>query len=234
MLANLVTADLYSFNGFLAQVVPANDSGTGWVIAGVGAVGLMYLYMRGRAKKRADPLADPARMNTAQQKHLDRQMQSLVVELSEMAREMSAQIDTRSQKLTALMEDADKKIAELQRLKSELASGFLMDAHRGQAASAAQGRGLPQATPQQEAAPRMSVVSDDTGRGGPGTAAGREQAQRLPQMHLQHDVLLQHAEVYQLADLGESVVEISRRLGKPSGEIELILSLRKSPRRVAL
>src|SRR5207248_139842 len=38
--------------------------------------------------------------------------------LSDMARQITAQIDTRSAKLEALMQDADKKIAELKKLSS--------------------------------------------------------------------------------------------------------------------
>jgi hypothetical protein len=240
----LVMVDLFSRGHFLAQAAPVKDSGTGWVIAGLGAVVLMYLYMRGRAKKRADPLADPSRMSTAQQKHLDRQMQSLVVELSEMAREMSAQIDTRSQKLTALMEDADKKIAVLQRLKAELSAVQAVDAGRGlngeldgmandtpgEAFGQPGGRTQQQMMRNTQVGARMSLVSDDE----PAADTTRETGRHAAQVHVHHEMLLQHAEIYQLADLGESISDISRRLGKPSGEIELILSLRKSPRRTAL
>ena len=35
-----------------------------------------------------------------------------------------------------------------------------------------------------------------------------------------------HAQVYDLADEGLSAPEIARQLGRPSGEIELILALR--------
>jgi hypothetical protein len=211
MFVQLVMADLID-GGLLAQAAPVKDSGTGWMIAGVGAVLLMYMYLRGRAKKKRDPLAEPSRMNTAQHKHLDRQMHSLVVELSEMAREMSAQIDTRSQKLMALMGDADRKIEELQRLKSELEAG-----ERGLAPSAG----------------RMMLVSD-----GPQDERLQDEVQQieapLVQLQMHHDVLLQHAEIYQLADLGANITDICQRVGKPSGEVELILSLRNSPRRTAL
>ena len=40
-------------------------------------------------------------------------MESLLVELSEMARQISAQLDTRSQKLEILIREADEKIAAL-------------------------------------------------------------------------------------------------------------------------
>jgi hypothetical protein len=35
-----------------------------------------------------------------------------------------------------------------------------------------------------------------------------------------------HAEVYRLADQGQTPQQIAQRLGRPSGEIELILALR--------
>jgi len=39
--------------------------------------------------------------------HVERQMQSLLVELSEMSRQISAQLDTRSAKLELLIKEAD-------------------------------------------------------------------------------------------------------------------------------
>ena len=176
------------------------DPMTGWIVAGAGAAALGYLYLRGRARKKSDPLSDPGRMSTAQQKHLERQMQSLVVELSEMARSMSAQIDTRAAKLNELILQADKKIEELKQLQGKV------DA----AARSVEGQA------------HMSLVADDRPTAG------------VQGMATNQDVLLAHAEVYQLADLGNSVAEISRRVGKPAGEIELVLSLRKGSRRVAL
>jgi len=88
-----------------------------WVIYGVGGLALMYLFIRRMGKKTKDPLADaPVRFPVSQQRAVEREMQSLLVELSEMARQTTAQLDTRSTKLELLLQEADQKIAELRAL----------------------------------------------------------------------------------------------------------------------
>jgi DNA-binding NarL/FixJ family response regulator len=52
----------------------------------------------------------------SQQRNVERQMQNLLVELSEMTRQITAQLDTRTQKLMMLIEEADQKIARLEQL----------------------------------------------------------------------------------------------------------------------
>ncbi len=82
-----------------------------WIAIGVGTLMLVYIMMRnGRAKK--DPLDRPSAFTSlSQQRSVERQMQNLLVELNDMARQMSAQIDTRSAKLERLIADADTRIA---------------------------------------------------------------------------------------------------------------------------
>lgn len=101
----------------IAQNTQPVDS-TAYIAIGVGLVALMYFYMRGKARKR-DPLEKPAqRLSLAQQRSLERDMNNLVVELSEMARQITAQLDTRATKLELLIREADEKIARLQQLQS--------------------------------------------------------------------------------------------------------------------
>jgi ATP/maltotriose-dependent transcriptional regulator MalT len=72
------------------------------------------VVIRPAMQKKKDPLAKPPGMTSlAQQRSVERQMQNLLVELSEMARQITAQLDTRSQKLQMLIEEADRKITEL-------------------------------------------------------------------------------------------------------------------------
>ncbi len=103
---------------FLLDVNP-HDPYFQWVLI-AGAVGtLFYAVVRPAMKKKKDPLAKTASMSSlSQQRNVERQMQNLLVELSEMARQISAQLDTRSQKLMMLIQDADERIAELKRLES--------------------------------------------------------------------------------------------------------------------
>src|SRR5687767_14142830 len=94
-----------------------------WAVLAAGALFIIYVVMRSSFKKKKDPL-DKSRPNLSlsQQRSVEREMSNLPVELSEMARQITAQLDTRSAKLELLMDDADKKIAELKRLSSSTGS----------------------------------------------------------------------------------------------------------------
>jgi hypothetical protein len=107
-------------------------------------------------------------------------MTELLVELEQMARQMTAQLDTRSRKLELLIKEADQKIAVLQ------------------------------------GAAQLTAMMTD------GSAPG-EPAPELPILPLPDS---RHAEVYELADAGQSARQIAQQLGRPHGEIELILALR--------
>jgi DNA-binding NarL/FixJ family response regulator len=67
-------------------------------------------------------------------------MQNVLVEMAELARQISAQIDTRSSKLEVLMKEADERIAHLQSLSrgqpTGLTSNSLPDSTEAQQADA--------------------------------------------------------------------------------------------------
>lgn len=175
----------------LAQIQGKLDVQT-WAGLIVAILATVYLFMRSKAKARKDPLSrQQSQPSLAQQRAVERQMSNLLVELSEMARAVSAGLDTRAAKLQVLIDEADQRIAQL----------------RGQ--SVAQEQHVEPQAPKAQPPPTMRIVSD-----GP-----RELAASDPH----------HDQVYQLADLGKSPHEIAVMMGKPRGEIELILALR--PRR---
>jgi len=86
-----------------------------WVIYAFGALVIVYFFfMRQRQSK--DPLSRPGgvpRPSLSRQRDVEKQMESLLVELSEMARQITAQLDTRAAKLEALIKEADEKIAAM-------------------------------------------------------------------------------------------------------------------------
>lgn len=84
-----------------------------WAILAMIVLAISYLLLRNSAKKRRDPLESPGRMSLAQQRSTERQMESLLVELSNMARQISSQLDTRAAKLEALIREADEKLEQL-------------------------------------------------------------------------------------------------------------------------
>lgn len=85
-----------------------------WTLICAAALTVLYVVMR-PFKKRKDPLARPAgALSLAGQREVEKQMTELLVELEQMARQMTAQLDTRAARLEALIREADVKIARLE------------------------------------------------------------------------------------------------------------------------
>jgi hypothetical protein len=104
--------------------IPLTPEQRGWAALAVAVVCLAYLLFRPRFRKK-DPLEPPAFGSLSQQRSVERQMQNLLVELSEMTRQMNAQLDTRAAKLEVLLKQADERIAALQRLNASSSNASL-------------------------------------------------------------------------------------------------------------
>lgn len=168
----------------------------------IGAAYIFVLRPMARRKKKSDPMDDlPFRKNMAQQRHVEREMQNLLVELSEMSRKMTAQIDSRTTKLEVLLEEADAKIQELRALQAS-APPSPMERFRIE--------GPPSSSS------NMGLAS---GSSNPGSFRATATA-------LEPAIEPRHAEVYALADQGRTTAEIAEGLHRPRGEIDLILALR--------
>ncbi len=89
-----------------------------WVLMALAGATILYTVIRpAMQKKKKDPLyKPPTSASLAQQRNTERQMQNILVELSEMSRQLTAQLDTRSQKLEILLQEADQKIAMMKQL----------------------------------------------------------------------------------------------------------------------
>jgi hypothetical protein len=96
----------------LAEIKFARNDSTQWAVLVVGVLATMYLVMRGRMKKRKDPLERPS-MSLSQQRQIERDMNGLMVEMLDTARQMTAQLDTRAARLEVLMKEADARLAAL-------------------------------------------------------------------------------------------------------------------------
>ena len=111
-----------------------NDS-SAMVLVGLGVMGLIYLMVlrpaaqKNKRRKRPDPLATPpsVRSSLAGERSAERGMQTLLLELENMSRQMSAQLDTKAAKLEALIREADAKTAALQSLLARDKAGALAD-----------------------------------------------------------------------------------------------------------
>ena len=101
----------------MIRLLAANET-MQWIVYAVGALTIVYVVMRPSFRKK-DPLNQSTpKLGMAQQRTVEREMSNLLVELSEMARQITGQLDTRAVKLEALMQEADKKINELKRLET--------------------------------------------------------------------------------------------------------------------
>src|SRR4051794_6753923 len=146
-----------------------------WAVYAIGAATILFVVLRPSLRKK-DPLAKSGpKLGMAQQRSVEREMSNLLVELSDMARQITGQLDTRAAKLEALMQEADKKIAELKRLETPPPE--------------------PEIKPLE---PRVIPPANDA----------------------------RYSAIYSLADAGHTVAEIAQQLGRPRGEVELILALR--------
>jgi hypothetical protein len=92
-----------------------SDSGM-WPVYILMAISILYIVFRPMLRRKTDPLSKPLNMGLSQQRGVEREMNNLLVELSQMARQVTGQLDTRSAKLEVLMQQADQRIAELKRL----------------------------------------------------------------------------------------------------------------------
>jgi len=167
--------------------LPSQPSTNTWILVALAAITIIYVaFVRPMVKTKKDPLdKKPGQASLAQQRSVERQMQSLLVELSEMARQISGQLDTRAAKLEILIKEADEKIAAL-----KSAGGAAPPTPAAEFAIPA-------------AAPHIKPTEPS-------------------------DLLdARHAMVYALADQGRTAHEIAHEIGRPSGEVELILALRQ-------
>jgi hypothetical protein len=100
-------------DGILLQVGNL-DSTTKWLLVVAVALTIFYAVMRPMWKKK-DPLSyGGQRVGLASQRAVEHDMTNLLVQLSDMARQVTAQLDTRTAKLELLIKDADERLAALQ------------------------------------------------------------------------------------------------------------------------
>ena len=184
-------------------VSPPRDPASTWVAIAVGVLAIVYVvYVRPLRKKKEekDPIhRGPGHGGLSQQRAVEREMSNLLVEFSQMARQMTAQLDTRAAKLELLLKEADEKIATLRAFGAGHCGTPTLPAPAAEAASTA-------------AAALEGVIIEARAPIGPSL--------------IEPPLDPRHRRIYDLADEGYSPQEIARQLDRPSGEIELILALR--------
>jgi hypothetical protein len=101
-------------------------------IGGLALVYMMVLRPKARSAKRRDPLATSPgqRQSLAAERSAERQMQSLVLELEQLSRQMGSQLDTKAAKLQQLIDDADDAAKRLQAAVQEARQAPAVDRDR--------------------------------------------------------------------------------------------------------
>jgi len=105
-------------DGYLLDL-PHLDSFQKWAIICASALTILYVALR-PLKRRKDPLDHAPNLSLSGQRQVEKQMTELLVELEQMARQMSAHLDTRAAKLELLIKEADEKIAILRQSVSQV------------------------------------------------------------------------------------------------------------------
>jgi hypothetical protein len=77
------------------------------------------LKQQARQPKRSSPQREPPALAPGSKEQMRRDLESLIAELEQLSRKISAEIDTRFAKLEAAMHDADRRIAALHRLTKQ-------------------------------------------------------------------------------------------------------------------
>ena len=159
------------------------------VLAAIGVVLLLYTTTRRISGKAGLKDSEAANMipSLRQQQNIKGDLQRLLVDLQDLARQINGHIDTRFCKLEVLIKEADEKIRQLEKL--------------------------------------CGVNNQSPSEDNENTPGGISEQENKPER-----IDPERAMIYKLADAGKSVVEIARQMNKNTGEIELILSLRKSER----
>ena len=200
-----------------------------YMLMAIAVLAIILIVFRPRfRKKKSDPLERPfGSGGLAQQRSVERQMQSLLVELSEMSRQITAQLDTRALKLELLIKEADEKIARLQT--------FGVDAEHARHARLTMPPTVTTSTGHPTANDALPATGTSSGNGsrsqdfGPHVTPADEPVVRREESNLETAPQLdaRHVAIYALADGGKAPHDIARELDRPKGEIELILALRR-------
>ena len=153
-------------------------------------------------------------------------LQELMAALSDMSREISGQIDTRTAKLEILLAKADNQIAEYERKIAKL---------EAQNAMASLAANKPVIEDLQSSISVSEEVDDNSSESDSfeNIAENAKSEEIPPDGNLAQNEASGHtmpqnginAQIIKLARDGISLSEISRATGRPSGEIELILNL---------
>lgn len=207
----------------LAELDQNQAVSVGLLIVGVVFISA-WLLMRIRKRNINGPNHPTAREHLERYKQQDgvrNDLESLMVEIEQLAKRLGNQLDVKSMRIEKLIDEADLRIAQLQKA--------LRDEHTtptpapGSAPGSATTPGI---------SPGSSSANDPHGAGSPKPASPEAIARQLNavvESPLTSEAQTQKltAEVARLADAGQSAEDIAKQLDEHVGKIELILALRQ-------
>lgn len=172
------------------------------------------LMMIGRSRRRKQAMGEGAPKPSdrleelRQRKEVRGDLERLMVDLEEMARRLGAQMDAKARRVEHLLEQAERRLAELRQAQAEAGTPGWEE-----------GPGPTAASPPTPLGETLSSIAgelsgDAAAPGTPGAAAPGGDAEDLRQR------------VYALADAGADAGRIASELDEHQGKVELILSLR--------
>ena len=170
------------------------------------AVTISLLLLRRRVRQSVDPRESGQQMleRFRRQARVADSLDGMAIQLEELARRVSAQVDTRFAKLEAVIRDADERIARLEALLA-----------------ATNGKQPPPAVTEHNAEQ-------------PAPAAKPRRRGRSKARERDPDTIAaispMHRQVLELRQQGRGADEIARALGLPLGEVEVILNLADADR----
>jgi hypothetical protein len=177
-----------------------------------------------------------------------REMIEWEVQMHDLVREMSGQMNSKMAALEHLVREADRAAARLEAALDKASRSREGQAREGQAreGQAREGQAREGEAPAEPQGAGRLAPEDVSASTGPAQAllhpASQADALRPPaagdqphgRSHYEDDLSAprpsrqrRHEEIYTLADYGYAAAEIAQRVGTPVGEIELILSLRE-------
>ncbi len=180
---------------------------------------LMWTLIRRQGKKsgrpggQTDEMAPRERLEAIRGQAANRAaVEGLSADVEELCQRLAAHMDNKAARLEHLLEEADEKIRRMERLNG--ASGG-QEAGRGSRLEADPGE------------VRGGYADGEHGSRGLNDRAGESRAETRGQEYRTPDVDPMHRRIYELADEGLNPVEIAGRLNQPTGQVELVLALRR-------
>ncbi len=184
-------------------------------------LGLLMMLRKRKHRSGTQPTAREQLERSKQKQRMQGDLEQLMVELEQLTKRFSAQLDAKSLHLEKLIDQADRRVAELKRLQSE-SHPSATNTHEFWSPND------PRAIePSSKPAPSPSSTSPqadgttDAARGANAAGLGASVVGSTRDADLTQ-------RVYDLADQGLDAPDIARKLDEHVGKVELMLALRKA------